>query len=484
MVFRRTRPRIAAGALCIKKVGILATNEAAMDMDTGRTGDTFGKVADFVAGLAPDAIPQSARTRAAVMLLDTLGICAAAGPMEAGTIARETAAALWRAGDPALGARMLFDGRRVSLPAAVFAAATQTDNLDAHDGYQPTLGHIGVVTVPTLAALAEALPDLSGPEAIAALVIGYEVAGRAAISLHASVADYHASGAWNALGVVAMAARMRGMSRRHLREAFGIAEYHGPRSQMMREIASPSMLHDSSGWGAMGGMTAALLAERGFTGAPAITIEAPEAATHWADLGRFWQIEHQYVKPYPICRWAHASIDAARELMIAHRPNPDDIAEIRIRSFDYAVKLYPTMPETTSQAQYALPFPVATMIVHGRIGLEHISGAGLADPAVAALVARTRMTAEPRHQARFPIGRWADVAFVMRDGRVLASGDTHARGGPERPFDTADVVAKFHEFADPVLGQARAAALRDATLALAEPQSRFADLARHLYPAN
>ena len=274
------------------------------------------------------------------------------------------------------------------------------------------------------------------------------------------------------------------MTRTQLREGLGIAEYNGPRSQMMREIATPTMLHDSSGWGSMTGMSAALLAERGFTGAPAITIEAPEAAAHWADLGSFWQIEQQYVKPYPICRWAHASIDAARELMIAHGPKPDDIAEIRIRSFNYAVKLYPDMPDTTSKAQYALPFPVATMIVHGRIGLEHISGAGLADPAVAALVKRTRMTAEPRHQARFPVGRWADVEFVLRDGRVLASGDTHARGGPERPFATSDVVAKFHEFADPVLGPARAAALRDATLALTEPGSRFADLARHLYPAH
>jgi 2-methylcitrate dehydratase PrpD len=444
---------------------------------------TFERVADFVFGLSPETPPDSARRRAALLLLDTLGICAAAAPMEAGAIARGIATRLYAAGAASDAACLLFDGRKASLAGAVFAAATQLDNLDGHDGYNPTKGHIGVVVVPALAALAEHRPDLSGPEALAAMIMGYEVAGRAAISLHASVSDYHTSGAWNALGVAAMAARLRGLSRRQLREALGIAEYHGPRSQMMREIATPTMLHDGSGWGALAGMSAAILAEAGFTGAPAITIEAPEAAQHWEDLGRFWQIEHQYVKPYPICRWAHAAIDAARELRLAHGIAAAQIEAVQVNSFDYAATLFQGLPETTSKAQYSLPFAVAAMLVHGRIGLEHISGTGLADPAVAAMVRRIAVTAVPRHQARFPAGRWADLEIRLKDGRVLASGDTHARGGPERPFAAPDIIAKFMELAAPCLGEVRAAAIRDATLALTEPGSRFADLAQHLYAA-
>lgn len=439
------------------------------------------KVAEFALSLEPRAIPSTALDRAALMLLDTLGICAAAAPMEAGVLGRRAAMLLHGAGQPDYAARMLFDGRGVSLAGAVYAAATQIDNLDGHDGYNPTKGHIGVVAVPALAALAETLPDLTGPEALAALIVGYEVAGRAGIALHATVRDYHTSGAWNALGVAAMAARLRGQTPLMLREALGIAEYHGPRSQMMREIATPTMLHDGSGWGAMVGMSAAILAESGFTGAPAITVEAAEAAPSWTDLGRFWQIEQQYVKPYPICRWAHAAIDAVRDLRLAHDFIHTDVAGLRIRSFENAVALWPAMPDTTSKAQYALPFPVAVMIVHGRIGLEHISGAGLVDPDVARLVALTECSAEPRHETRFPAGRWADVEVRLTDGRVLASGDTHARGGPERPFGRGDVVAKFTEFAKPVLGPVRAAAIRDATLGLTSPESRFVDLARHLY---
>ena len=77
------------------------------------------------------------------MCLDTLGVAAASAPVEAGRIARNTARRLYASGDPSFEAPMLFDGRRVSLAGAAYTAATQTDNLDAHDGYKPVKGHTG-----------------------------------------------------------------------------------------------------------------------------------------------------------------------------------------------------------------------------------------------------------------------------------------------------------------------------------------------------
>ncbi|WP_170405923.1 MmgE/PrpD family protein [Ruegeria arenilitoris] len=443
--------------------------------------ETFARVAEFVLNRPADQMPDSAREAAALMLLDTLGIVIASTPMEAGVIARDTAALLYGSTDPAFSARMLCDGRRVSLAGAAYAAATQTDNLDGHDGYNPTKGHIGVVVVPALCALAEHCPDLSGPDALAAVITGYEIAGRAGIALHATVSDYHTSGAWNALGAVAMAARLRGHSPDQLRQGLGIAEYHGPRSQMMREIANPTMLHDGSGWGALVGMSAAILAERGFTGAPAITIEEARAAPFWQDLGTFWQMEHQYVKPYPICRWAHAAIDGLRTVMNSHGLTHHQIARVEIHSFHEAVQLYSGMPETTSQAQYSLPFAVSTFAVHGRIGVEHIGGDGLSDPMVADFLSRITVSESDRHNSRFPAGRWADVQVTTQDGRVFRSGDIHARGGPESPMSRQDVIDKFVEFSSPEIGGSAAKNLSRAVLNLTDPGTRFSDIVQPLY---
>ena len=447
---------------------------------------TFDRAADFTFDLAPGDLPETTREAAALMFLDTIGITIGAGPMEAGRIAHEIAVALYGCGEEGLGARMMFDGRKVSVAGAAYASATATDNLDGHDGYYPTKGHIGVVVIPAIAALADTVPDFPGPEALAITTLGYELAGRAALSLHNTVSDYHTSGAWNALGVAAMAARMRGLSRDQLRQALGIAEYHGPRSQMMREIANPSMLHDGSGWGAMVGMSSAILAEKGFTGAPAITIEEDRVAKYWDDLGSFWQMEHQYVKPYPICRWAHAPIDALRQVMLDNDLTHEQIAKIHINTFHESACLYPGIPTTTSQAQYSLGFAVAAQAAYGRIGVEHISGAGLADPLVASIHERISVSEAARHSVRFPMCRVADVVVTLTDGRVIESGDVHARGGPEAPLSREQVIQKFMEFASPSLGESRAGEIRDAVLGMTREGSKFSDLGRLIYdaPAN
>jgi hypothetical protein len=83
-------------------------------------------------------------------------------------------------------------------PGLVSQMGTQLDNLDAHDGWQPSKGHAGAAVLPALCAFAERSASVSGPEALAAMVLGYEIPYRASIALHTTADDYHTSGAWSA----------------------------------------------------------------------------------------------------------------------------------------------------------------------------------------------------------------------------------------------------------------------------------------------
>ena len=139
------------------------------------------------------------------------------------------------------------------------------------------------------------------------------------------------------------------------------------------------------------------------------------------------------------------------------------------------------MPDDTSKAQYSLPFAVATMFAYGRIGVEHITGKGLSDPLVASILERITTAEADRHNARFPQSRFADVIVTLHDGRVLVSGDVHARGGPEVPMSDQEVSTKFMEFASPVVGERRAGLIHDAALGLVNPDSNFSNLNRLLY---
>lgn len=441
---------------------------------------------DPVARFALDpllSIPEFVLEQMAVLLVDTLGVTAGAAVLEVGQIARDFAVEFHAANSARHSATLLFDGRRCAMPGAAWALATQIDNLDGHDGYNPTKGHIGCALVPALFSFAEQLPNLTGRQALTALAMGYEVAARAGVALHATASDYHTSGAWNALGVAALGARLREQTPEVLRQAMGIAEYHGPRSQMMREIASPTMLHDGSGMGALVGVSSLILAERGFTGAPAITIEGENVTHIWADLGHDWTIPRNYIKPYPICRWAHGALEGVRVLMVEHGVIASDIERLEVATFAESAALYPGLPTTTSEAQYSLGFALATLLVHGRIGPEHITGAGLRDPQVAELHARICVREEPRHSARFPAGRWSDVTAYLRDGRVIRSGDVNARGGPEAPMPEADIRAKLTAMAGHVLSDGRIDALWDMKQRLLRPKTLFSELAELVTPA-
>ncbi len=447
----------------------MTTHETLPDPSPG-----FHRFAEFVLG--DPAIPEEVLEAAALYILDLIGVAASATRLEVGRIARDHAVRHWAAGEGAPSARLLFDGRRASLPGAGFALATQIDNLDAHDGWQPSLGHGGAAIFPALCAFAEDMPDVTGREALAAMVVGYETAYRAALALHATVEDYHTSGAWNGIGCTAIGARLRGSDPGILRHALGIAEYHAPRSQMMREIANPSMMHDGTGFGAPTGIYALLIAEDGFLGAPAALVEFADARFAWEGLGEEWLTTQQYIKPYPICRWAHAPIDAALGLRAAHGIGAADVAAVEIATFGYSAALNCAVPTSTSNAQYSLAWPVAAALVRGRVGTDEVLETAFDDAALCAMLGRVSVRVDPEIDALFPQKRAARVTVTLTDGRRLDSGLTEASGGPEPQMTREEVVAKFHAFAGPVLGETRTRAIANAVLGMTAPDAQFADV--------
>ena len=406
-----------------------------------------------------DALPDDVVRLALRCLTDLIGVAAAGARTPAAAIVNAYASTQMCGRDRE--ARILFDGRRASIAGAAFAGASTIDAIDGHDGHVLTKGHAGVALLPALLAYVDGGVGrhVDGREFVTCLVLGYELATRAGIALHATTSDYHCSGAWNALGCAALGGRLMDFDERRMRDALGIAEYLGPRGQILRVCAQPTMLKDGSGWGAHAGVTAALLTREGFTGAPALTVEREDAAEFWSDLGQRWRIREQYFKAYPVCRWAQPAVEAALSLKRAHRFDAGDIVAIGIESFREAIDLGSQcrMPETTDEAQYSLPFPVAAALVFGRVGAAEIGAAGLNDPRVARLIATFSLREDGEFSRRFPAERWARVRIGFADGSSLVSEPREARGGTEHPLSDAEIEVKYRELAEPVLGPRRSA---------------------------
>ena len=253
-----------------------------------------------------------------------------------------------------------------------------------------------------------------------------------------------------------------------MRDALGIAEYLGPRGQILRVCAHPTMLKDGSGWGAHAGVTAALLARDGFTGAPALTVERDDVRPLWDDLGRRWRIREQYFKAYPICRWAQPAIEAALALKKAHRFASADIARVVIESFREAIDLGSQCPSpaTTDEAQYSLPYGVAAALVFDRVGGGEVGAGAAHDPRIERLLGLVALREELDFSRRFPAERWARVRIDLADGRSLDSAPAQERGGPEQQLSDEEMGAKYRELSEPSLGAQRSSRIADLVQAL------------------
>jgi 2-methylcitrate dehydratase PrpD len=433
-------------------------------------------VLDFVAGGSYADLPAEVIAQGKRCLLDLVGVAAAGSVTAQARIVREHVAA--EEAHPH-GARILFDGRRVSVPAAAWAGATAIESVDAHDGHSLTKGHAGVALLPAILAVCERLPaGVGDAQLLVSLVKGYELAIRCGLALHATAPDYHSSGAWNSVAVAIVASQLLGGAGEEVLHAAGIAEYFGPRGPMMRCIAVPSMVKDSSAWGSRVGIEAALLARHGFTGRPAELLAGPVGTRSsagqrayiedlFADLGRRWRITELYFKPYPVCRWAQPAVEAALTLAARHRLSAEDVQRVEIATFLQAVALDTREPRDTEQAQYSLPYAVAAALRFGRLGASEIDGECLTDTEVRRLSLGTKLREVPGYTKRFPAERLADVTVVTHDGRRLALREATCRGDPSDPLPDEQVVAKFHALAGPVITRENASLVERAVAGIA-----------------
>jgi 2-methylcitrate dehydratase PrpD len=397
----------------------METPKAVVTSPVRTTPVACGLIEDFVRSLRWSDVPAPVQRRVRHLLADFAAVSVAGRAAPAARIAADHAAAV----HPGADATALLDGRRLGVLGAAWSNGVLANALDMDDGHRLTKGHAGANVIPAALATAQ-LAGASEERLLAAVVVGYEVAIRAGIALHARDPAYHASGAWGAMGAAAAAASLLELPAGAVRDAIGLAEYHAPIAGIMRSVAEPAMTKDACGHGAWLGVNAALLARRGFTSLPAEFL-----AGDIDDVGTDWRLLEVYVKAYPCCRWSQGAVHAALSL---RAPATREIERVRITTFAAAAALARVSPTTTEEAQYNLVWPVATALVKGDFGVGAVLGP-FGDPAVDALAGRVEVEIDPRMEAAFPQRRLSAVTLELRHGRRLASEVVEAPGEPEDP---------------------------------------------------
>ncbi|MBI2221984.1 MAG: MmgE/PrpD family protein [Acidobacteria bacterium] len=458
------------------------------------------QLAAFVAGVTYERLPADVVLSVKHRVLDTVGLCLAATPLDTSVQAVRLARA-W--GGPPQAAVIGHDDR-LAASGAAFANGVLAHSLDFDDTHLPSVLHPSASIVPAVIAAAE---ETAAPPsaAIAAAAAAYEVCIRTGMAAYDRALGnsvffergWHATSICGTLAAAAAAAKLYGLSAAGIGHAIAIAASTSAGIiEANRAGGSVKRLH--CGWAAHAGLIAAQAARAGFTGPASVFegrfgfyqafcggIAAPEELTR--GLGASWCVPDVFYKPYPANHFTHAGIDAA--LCVRRQiASSDEVvdAELAVATPTLRTIAEPReskiRPQSGYHAQFSGPFTVAAALLGGGglgLWLDDFTDAHVRDPRYQALAARVRCIASAECDAIFPNQFPAVLTVTLADGRRIVEKVLANRGGPGNPLSEAELTAKFRANAGRALDEAAAVRLANAIVTLeARPLEDTLSLAR------
>jgi 2-methylcitrate dehydratase PrpD len=407
------------------------------------------ELARFAANLAYDDIPAPVLRRTEDLMLDTLG------SILAGSSARavQSIAHLADMMGPTSGPSENMVTRKTTSPlfAAMVNAASahMVEQDDVHNG---SVFHPAAVVFPPAIATAQAL-GRSGRELLAACVAGYEVGIRVGEFLGRShYKIFHTTGTAGTLAAAAAVGRLLNLTEEQMLDAFGSAGTQAAGLwEFLRDAADSKQLHTAKA--AANGLTAAYLAQDGFTGARAILEGAQGMAAGMSSdadparltdqLGTRWTVLETSFKFHASCRHTHPAADALQALMREHGLQADDIASVVARVHQGAIDvLGPVVdPATVHQSKFSMGTVLALIALHQRAGLADFD-AGLEDEAVKRFRERVTMELDDEVDTAYP-ARWIGKVRVRTvDGRQIDARVDEPKGDPGNTLSRPEIEDK------------------------------------------
>ncbi len=384
------------------------------------------KLARFVVQTRFEQFPDVVVERAKLAILDTFGVLFA-GSQE--PVARLLASHIQEmGGNPR--ATVLGLGFRTSHPHAAWLNGTSAH---AHD-YDDRM-HMSTHSLPAPLAVGEER-GISGQALLEAYVLGREIRAKLDAGIDAKrfigigpyARGWHSTGTTACLASAAAAGKVLGLDPVQMRNAFGIAS-NGAGAFLRNVGTMTKPMH--AGSSARTGVTAAMLAARGFTGDPEI-LEAPngmvgalclEGECDWhvmtETLGSPYELETKPIsgKVYPSCTGTHRGIDAMLHLRGEHRLTPEQVERIECDlDPDFLCRLD---PQQGIAGKFSLGFCLAVALIDGNVEVSDFTDQRVHDPLIREVMGKIQHVPLDR-QVGQPVPPQR-VAIRLRDGRELVA---------------------------------------------------------------
>ncbi|TPG58591.1 MmgE/PrpD family protein [Roseomonas nepalensis] len=371
------------------------------------------------------------------------------------------------------GAVCYVDGRRGGARHAALLNAVASHAVEFDDIHRDSGLHPGSPTI--AAALAVAQAQGAGMDGLLrAMAAGYEVGGRVALAVQPShYRHWHTTATVGTLAAATAAALLLDCDAARIGHAIALsATMAGGLQGAFRGEGMSKPLHP--GHAAEAGVLAARAAAAGVTGAPDVlhgpagfAAATSDSTGRWEDalegLGERFVIGAITVKNHGCCGHIFPALDGLVALR-AQRPfRPEEVESLQVAGYRATAEMCDRpVVASAEEARFSTQYCVAALLHLGAVRLDAFRPERLSDPALRAFMPKVSVSLAPELADAYPRRRAARLRLALADGTVLEHEQPIRKGDPEDPLTDAELDAKFHELAEPVLGAAAAEALRRA----------------------
>jgi 2-methylcitrate dehydratase PrpD len=389
---------------------------------------------------ADHALPPSVRAAALEMLCDTLAT-GAAGARAPGAEAVLTTAAGWGSGSQA---RLLGDAARLPAASAAFVNAFRVHCLEWDALHEGAVVHAFSTVVAASMAAIDRRGGCDPEQALTALAVGVDVAAGLGIAATSPLKFFRPATA-GCIGAALAVARIDGVER--FEDVLGLA-YSQCAGTMQAHVEGSIALPLQVAGAARAAVAAVDMVRAGLTG-PHDALEGPfgyfrliddgSLSTYTDRIGEVWRIAECSIKPYPSGRASHGLLSALEALHL----RADQVESIELLAPPLIERLVGrpiAEGMTPGYARLCLPLLSALMLTDGCIDPRRFVPETFADPAIAGLAARFRLTLDgnPDPNALSP----QRLVVRLMDGRRIEREIPHTLGHRDAPMNTAQLAAK------------------------------------------
>tara|TARA_Y100000590_G_scaffold364139_1_gene422334 strand:- start:87741 stop:89117 length:1377 start_codon:yes stop_codon:yes gene_type:complete len=423
--------------------------------------DIAQKLAKYAKTLKYDDLPKEVIDHTKKLILDIMGNdIGGYAWMDSGPSIVNGIRAINRSSE---GATVLATGEKMAPEWASFANASMAHSLDYDNHHAKGVIHAGGSVVNCSLAAAEE-NNANGKELITSVVIGYEIACRLAMALgpHSShEMGFHPTGTCATFSGSAIIGRLRNMSEEEIVNAMGLNGSQAAGS-MQYVVNGAWNKRTHPGINTHSSFIATTLAQSGFIGAAEVfegkqgflqgyaLRPIPENATK--TLGKSFETLENAIKPFPLCRYNHQTLDLVIDYQKQHSIDTKKISSIVIDMPTYGVQLCGSPielkrnPKSPVDAQFSGCFAAALALTEKRADMKTFTSVlegGLSEE-FKRLLSITDIKQADDLDAIHP-EFWPGRVKMVIEGEEVELYGKHMRGEKERPMAMEEVQDKFRD---------------------------------------